>query len=362
MAASPIAPGPGERGAPDPVPLQGSRSTYPTLEGRFRLIDRNRRPVVLAMTVIVLAAILVPGYAGFAPWSMSMPFFKATDSSSSTSVSFSQARAAAGNAVMVLPGGPWSPIFAVGFDLRAPLAMPGPNYPNSTPYPGGCSWTLGGGGNLSEMSLPASDGRSAPGFSPAWVVLFRDAIGGLAIVKVVDGQAAVYAWTSPGPCSQQLADYSPISPAVIDSPQAASIADTWGGSAFLANYSDASSILTIHGDVAFMGGTIVGPPSGGGPPPNGSNGSSPPPPPPPPPFMVQNYTIPSSWLVSYATCSMIGPCPHQAQWFSANLGALNGTVLSVNVYASGSSGYFGYPFIGLFGMPWMIRGPPIGAP
>jgi hypothetical protein len=180
--------------------------------------------------------------------------------------------------------------------------------------------------------------------------------GDLAVVTVLVGQATVYATLESRTCFPFLQVFTPVSTRVLDSPQAASIADSWGGSAFLANYSGASAIYSITGALTISPAGGMGGPVGGGGTQwgNSSAGNGTPPPTPIPPPV--NLSLPAVWTVSYSTCTWLVACPGQGAGFIVAMVADNGSVLSVNGYLGGSGG-FGYPVPGFGVLPPLQRVP-----
>jgi hypothetical protein len=335
-----------------PSPAEPVRQANPSAPGAAPSGGRPRWALLAVVPAVLVVAVLLTGFAGVAPWSKAMPFGRSGSSSSSSDLSFGQARTAAAAAFGPSSGGPWNAVSAIGVAISTPASIPGPTGSANFSAPGfGCGWTPLGAVSLASLTIPATTGSLGVGLSAAWLFLFTNASGRATVVTVLNGQASLYASLTSGPCSTSTIPMNPIGSSVIDSTQAASIANSWGGNAFRANYSVAGAIYSISGSMSYP----VYPPCGG--PVNCTgisgygNGSQEPPPGSGAPWY--NITVPSVWSVMFVTCVMpvsVSACSGPLSMFSASLDPVNGTVHSVSATGAGSYG---------FGLPPPV---PVGSP
>ena len=313
--------------------------------------------------VAVLLAVLALGYAGLAPWSTAMPGYHANSHPATDPESFFSARSAAQTAASsYLNQGSWLLIGATGVALHNATTYPGPsNYSYGVTPP--CGWSTPAGNAPSAITIPATPAGTASGEASAWVLEFvpstpTSATPALVVVTVLGGQASVYGVMAGPGCptlTSENMSYGDLSSGVIDSTQAAGVANSWGGSAFLANFSSANVEYTVTASVTVHLVEYIYPPCYGNY--SNCNGTWSNTTPPVPSnwgygVVYDNYTTPSLWDVSYSTTPMgypgsgmmntSGNSPAIWAAFTASLSAANGTLNSVIAYTSGYGGcYYG---------------------
>lgn len=298
----------------------------------------RRRSLTLAsaLTVAVAALVLGFGYAGMAPWSGDLPGFHAAHSAVGTTIGFALAAQVASSVASGASGGPWSLMDAAGVDSAVAIQFPGGGSygGNSSGGPlttGGCT-----SATIPSLVLPASTGPLGHGLAAAWLFQFQNSSGDVLGITVLNGAGSVVFQTRGSACTNPDITYSPIAGNVIDSTTAAGIANSWGGAAFLANYSASIALYSITGAFTVQEGWYFPPPTEYN---NSSLGNQSPPPPIPANF---TYTSPSLWQVLDSTCSLFAPSSGPAASFTASLAPVNGTVVSESAYSS-YGGCYGYP-------------------
>jgi hypothetical protein len=301
--------------------------------------SRRLLTVAAGLATVFVAAVLISGYAGVAPWSGSMPFGHPEASSSSSTSSFWGAEGSAAALLTTANGAPWSPVLAAGFALEHSITLPGGNSTTNQSFLPGCSSTSSVGSSAS-LTIPSTPNSAAPGLAAAWLFVFTDSEHNLSVVVVLGTQVSVFQTATAAACGPMLAQYSAISPAAIDSTQAAATADAWGGTAFRANTTSVNAIYSVQGAMTYPN-LYSGIPCGN----NSSSGSGAPPPCwGPPPVPPTNYSVPSSWSVSYTSCvpyAIFSSCSGPVQMFGATIDPLNDTVRTVFAFEGGA----GYPIL-----------------
>jgi hypothetical protein len=367
----------------------GERSDRsPSSPGAGSARGRRRRTLSLALLCEVgaVVAFLGVGALGAAPWSPYMPHFD--PASSGNAVSFSAARSAAEAAAVGYDNAAWVPVGASGIAVTTGFTVPSPWAMNGSMYPTpvyGCGLLPASSSVAGSLAIPASSASVGSGLSPAWIFDFRDAAGGTLLVVVLSGHASLFAVESGTSCGTS---YYPtalnISSGVVDSPQAASVVNAWGGSAYLQNNSGAAAVYSIEAASPYFGGGCYPGCYGGGPvlppgaysgpmiPANNSSGQGGAPSVnctscsiPPPPSIAAQY-LPPTWAVSYAPGSLFtGASYAPSTTLSATLDAQNGTLLMLTVvtgalYGYGGAGYGGCcPPSGYYGPSSPSSSPPL---
>ncbi|MCI4358725.1 MAG: hypothetical protein L3J95_05950 [Thermoplasmata archaeon] len=330
----------------DPIPRSLNRTSPPTA-----------RLLTAAVAGLVVVGLVAGIGSGMMPWA-GFPGYRSDSSSSSGSVSFSEAVQAASTAAAGYSSAGWYATSATGLNLLSSIVLPGPSG-NTTPLGGPCGWTANGGHGFGSVTVPAAPGSVGHGTSPAWFVSFSNPVGAMLVVNVLNGQATVYGSTAGGPYCYNNPGLRAIPSTVIDSTQAVAYANAWGGSAFLANTSGSNEVMTISGPISipfygpppFVGGVgYVGGPCNGSVPTNGVNCTQP---------IYANYTEPSLWTVGYSTCPGLVnvPCGSVANQFNALLNATSGAVLQVSA-SLGNPGACGVPYACYGGGGSYLGGPP----
>ena len=257
-----------------------------------------------AITVLVVVAGLYAGGLG--------PFARSPGPPSGPE-SFSQAEAVGASAVSGYDGGGWSLIAAASAVVRQPESIPLLAVETAIqPYLGSCSlhWLT----SAASLLVPSLSGRSDTGFSPFWVLVYRNASisgTGVLVVTVSNGTAqptALLPTTAGCATDGELASFvAPISSSVLDSPKVLVAAGAAGGSQFLSAHPLANVTYAINGA-----------------------------------FNLFTLSTASTWSVTYSTCPLLGPTTVPEPRFNATVNALTGTVLfsqtlSVNCTALGST-------------------------
>jgi hypothetical protein len=293
-----------------------------------------------------------------------MPGYHASSHSGSDPESFFAARSAAQAVAAVdLSQGSWVLTTAVGLALHNATTLPGPA--NDTDFgPEPCGWTSPAGGTPGAITIPVTPAGTPSGETAAWVFEYLPTTSNganteMVIATVLNGQASVYGVMGGAGCSAPMSQnftYGDLSSGVIDSTQAAGVADSWGGSAFLSNFTGANAVYVVTASVSVHLVEYVYPPCYG----NYSNcngtwtNGTPPPPYnyPGMPVIYDNYTTPSLWDVTYTTLplgvSEAGPVMNgtmmpSTPWavFGAVVSATNGTLISEDAYTSETGGCYG---------------------
>ncbi|HUI38851.1 MAG TPA: hypothetical protein VLY85_04395 [Thermoplasmata archaeon] len=308
---------------------------------------------VVGAVAVVVALLVGLGYAGLAPWSSAMPGTRTHDAVPSGPVSFFSARTAATLSAAGYLNGGWTPVAAVGLVPRTAIEL---QWPGPAPYDGAgssangsgvilppsppatpCWWQPVGSSGWGGLTVPAAPSEAGTGLAPAWLVFFTGPGGSMLLVTDLNGVAAPYASIAGPNCSATFAPgmYQSIASGVIDSTQAAGIANAWGGSAFLANSTFANETMVVEGALSIPYSYYGGPPCG-----NGSGCPS------PVVIVKENFTYPATWTLAYSAASARGSFLGGG-WFTANLFASNGTVLSASAttqsYGWSVGPYGGWP-------------------
>ncbi|MCI4367947.1 MAG: hypothetical protein L3K09_00050 [Thermoplasmata archaeon] len=290
-------------------------------------------------------------------------------------MSFSSALAAAESQVSSQLGGSWTAVNAMGLVTAASLSLPAPNNTYGALSGSNCTWSSPSHSPFTNVLVPASPASLGAGLSPFWAISFSDPAGDTLIVTVIGGIATAYAELSaacstgsyPSSFVKVTTTFGGLDAVKVDSPTAVNIANSWGGSAFLANASVQVRELMVSGSVTTSVSYNSSYPwhyNGSGC--NGTNSTVVSPCAPPVPFPLNNtsYTSPSAWDVIYTSCSPFSPgaCSSNAM-FSASLNAVNGTLSSAQAWLTGGYGNcYGGPALLVPTYYGCMGGPPLGAP
>lgn len=249
-----------------------------------------RRPRALwagALAAVVVVVLLVVVLVGSGIWPLG------SRSGSSEPGTYSRSVGPAQSTADAAPGGPWTLYIAVGVASPAAVSESIANASAVTSSFGTspCAYTPSAG-TTSTLATP-SVGNVSSGVASAWVFFFSNVTGGVLLVSVIAGTAAVDGTLSGSGCSLTSAGLSPLdAPDLIDSTAASADAGAAGGWDFLAAHPDANATLVLVGGLT-QGGASYGP----------------------------------LWLVGYDACPQSEPGPATAPIFLALISATDGSVI-----------------------------------
>lgn len=183
------------------------------------------------------------------------------------------------------PGGPWTPVVALGVavssDERGTLGTEGLGGGNCSPV-----WTAN-----STPELLATPSNALPGEVSAWFLFSTDAAGNalLTIATNTTGSVQAVALAAvPEACLVGIGGYEPLNDSIVDSPEAAATVDRAGGLSFLSAHSGATQEFLAADNI---------------------------------------------WTVVYSTCPFSGSAGNGAE-FLASVSALSGALIQAQTFAS----------------------------
>ncbi|MFZ1023654.1 MAG: hypothetical protein WAN87_05925 [Thermoplasmata archaeon] len=282
--------------AEDPTagsPANEASSQAPAAPGGGALSSKRSRPyllpviAVLAVVVVVLGLMLggvIPGFFGNSKSSSPTP----------ATLSYSQAAGVA-KATADGSGGPWLVFSGAAVELPSPFVVPGAVFTdlsaNLSAY--GCVVTWEGNVITSGLSIPGTPSTAATGEANFWLFLLTTSSGSIQVVTVSNGTGSGLVLVGGLVCELIGEELQPLNESILSSSQSVSIANTAGGSAFLATHPQAIRAWGVAGIA---------------------------------PHLNLSESV---WAVVYTTCPASGTEPTSPQpAFNATINAMTGHVLT----------------------------------
>ncbi len=241
MPASSNAPGASES-APNPSLAPPTPTPLPPPAPPAR---RSRAPILIAVAVVVVVVVLIVALA----LAGILPFFKNGGGGPST---FASDRAAAQSAANGYPGGGWDLIGADGVASTVSISSSTSNLTNGL-IGTGCTFSPAVGSPTNLTLGTVTD--VSQGVSGSWLFLFKNSAGSsILLVANLDGATTVLGTMSGSTCFGGFLNVlGTLGTNIVDSTQAASTANTAGGSSFLTAHPGAWGSFLIVAGYSYLG-------------------------------------------------------------------------------------------------------------
>jgi hypothetical protein len=283
---------PSESPAPESPSREADSQPRATSEGGS-LSSKRSRPYLLPIIAIlaIVIVLLALTFGGVIPG-----LFTSSKSSGPAAATLSYAQAAGvAKTTADSTGGPWSVFSGGAVELPAPYVVPGAVFTdlsaNLSAY--GCVVTWEGNVVTAGLSIPATPSNAATGEANFWLFLLTTTSGSIQGVTVSNGTGNGLVLIGGLVCELLGQELQPLNESILSSTQSVSIANTAGGSAFLASYPQSIRAWGVAGIAPRL-----------------------------------NLSV-SEWAVAYTTCPTSGTEPTAPQpMFNATINAMTGEVLT----------------------------------
>lgn len=221
---SPVAPPPVSAPAVSPpgppAPPPASTGSSPR---RWRLVIGIAAVVVAVIVVVAVLALSGALSGGGAP----------------TATDYNTAIAASNAAMGRYPGGPWTPVWAVGIAVPQPVSLSGATFQAGLFV---CS-EVSTINAPSTVTITSTSNSASSGTVSYWLMYYEAEASGTSVLVEDAGNSTVLMYSGTG-CSE-LVDFGNISGAVVNSPAAVNTTDANGGSNFSATHDVKTKIFEL---------------------------------------------------------------------------------------------------------------------
>ncbi len=250
--------------------------------------------VVVVVVVVVVLALALVGI---------LPFFQGAGGGGAST--FSSSRSAAQAAANGYPGGAWNLFGADGIASTTSLSSPTSNLTSNLAGTG-CTFTSASTAP-STLTLGTVTDVSA-GSSASWVFLFKNNAGtSILVVSVLDGSTNVLGTLTGASCLGGFLNVlGTLGANIIDSTQAASTANSGGGSTFVSAHPGAWGSFTVSAGYSYLG-----------------------------------FSSGPTWTVTYSACPLSLNATGTAAQFTATVNATSGALIHAGTTTATCSGFGG---------------------